>query len=474
MAPIRIAPADSTFPESFVWGAATAAYQIEGAARDDGRGPSTWDVFCKRPGAVFEGHSGDVACDHYHRYRDDVGLMRELGLQGYRFSVSWSRVLPEGRDRVNEAGLAFYDRLVDLLLEAGIQPFCTLFHWDLPHALQLRGGFMNRDLASWFADYATILGTRLGDRVKLWVTQNEPQCYIGFGLVTGTHAPGLKLDFSDSLVAAHNSMRAHGKAVAALRATVPSSRIGYVLATQLGRPATNSPADLEAARAATFAVRDRTHWNNAWWTDPVVLGKYPEDGLDLFGSEMPAFPDSDWNELKAPIDFLGLNVYRAETYVADAEKQFRMLPVPPGYPRSGVDWQPITPDAMYYGPRFFHERYKLPFWITENGLSTRDQVFLDGKVHDPQRIDYMHRSLLELRRAMRDGVQVDGYLAWSLLDNFEWADGYKQRFGMVYVDYATQRRIPKDSFHWYKQVIATRGAALAGDFAVPITEVTGA
>jgi beta-glucosidase len=474
MALTRISAADSTFPDSFVWGAATAAYQIEGAARDDGRGPSTWDVFCKRPGAVFEGHSGDVACDHYHRYRDDVGLMRELGLQGYRFSVSWSRVLPEGRGRVNEPGLAFYDRLVDLLLEAGIQPFCTLFHWDLPHALQLRGGFMNRDMANWFADYATILGTRLGDRVKLWVTQNEPQCYIGFGLGTGTHAPGLKLDFSDSLVAAHNSMRAHGKAVSALRSTVASSRIGYVLATQLGRPATDSQADLEAARAATFAVRDRTHWNNAWWTDPVVLGKYPEDGLELFGGEMPAFPDSDWNELKTPIDFLGLNVYRAETYVADPEKQFRMLPVPPGYPRSGVDWQPITPDAMYYGPRFFHDRYKLPFWITENGLSTRDQVFLDGKVHDPQRVDYMHRSLLELRRAMRDGVQVDGYLAWSLLDNFEWADGYKQRFGMVYVDYATQRRIPKDSFHWYKRVIATRGAALSGDFAVPITEVTGA
>jgi beta-glucosidase len=468
----RIAAADCTFPEKFVWGAATASYQIEGAARDDGRGPSTWDVFCKRPGAVFEGHSGDVACDHYHRYRDDVGSMRELGLQAYRFSVSWSRVLPEGRGKPNEAGLAFYDRLVDSLLEANIQPFCTLFHWDLPQALQLRGGFMNRDMADWFADYAALLGTRLGDRVKLWVTQNEPQCYIGFGLGTGTHAPGLKLDFCDTLVAAHNSMRAHGKAVATLRSTVHAPRIGYVLATQLGRPATDSQADLEAARAATFAVRDRTHWNNAWWTDPVVLGKYPEDGLELFGSEMPAFPDSDWKDLKQPLDFLGLNVYRAETYRADGDAQFQVLPIPPGYPRSGVDWQPITPDAMYYGPRFFHDRYALPFWITENGLSTRDQVFLDGKVHDPQRIDYLHRSLLELRRSMRDGVKVEGYLAWSLLDNFEWADGYKQRFGMVYVDYTNQRRIPKDSFHWYKQVIASRGASLAGEFAMPITEVT--
>jgi beta-glucosidase len=232
MTKVRIAAADCTFPEKFVWGAATAAYQVEGAANEDGRGPSTWDVFCKRPGAVFEGHSGDVACDHYHRYRDDVGLMRELGIAGYRFSVSWSRVLPEGRGARNEAGLAFYDRLVDALLEAGIQPFCTLFHWDLPQALQQRGGWVNRDIADWFADYASLLGERLGDRVKLWVTQNEPQCYIGFGLGTGTHAPGLKLDFSDTLVAAHNSMRAHGKAVQALRATVHAPQIGYVLATQ--------------------------------------------------------------------------------------------------------------------------------------------------------------------------------------------------------------------------------------------------
>jgi beta-glucosidase len=467
MTTTRISATDCTFPANFVWGAATAAYQIEGAANEDGRGPSTWDVFCKRRGAVFEGHSGDVACDHYHRYRDDVRSMRELGLQAYRFSVSWSRVLPEGRGARNEAGLAFYDRLVDALLEAGIQPFCTLFHWDLPQALQQRGGFMNRDMADWFADYAALLGARLGDRVKSWVTQNEPQCYIGFGLVTGTHAPGLRVDFSDALVAAHNSMRAHGKAVAALRSTVAGSRIGYVLATKLARPATASAADLDAARAATFAVRDRTHWNNAWWTDPVVLGSYPEEGLQLFGSEMPKFPSSDWNELKAPIDFLGLNIYRAETYRASAGS-FEELPVPPGYPRSGVDWQPITPDSMYYGPRFFHERYGLPAWITENGLSTRDQVFLDGKVHDPQRIDYLHRSLLELRRAMSEGIPVEGYLAWSLLDNFEWADGYKQRFGLVYVDYATQRRVPKDSFHWYKQVIASRGASLAGEFATPI------
>ena len=468
----KIAPSDCAFPPDFVWGSATAAYQIEGAAHEDGRGPSTWDVFCKRPGAVFEGHSGDVACDHYRRYPEDIALMRDLGIAAYRFSVSWSRVLPEGRGAINPAGLAFYDRLVDGLLEAGIQPFCTVFHWDLPHALQQRGGFLNRDMADWFADYASLLGRRLGDRVKLWVTQNEPQCYIGFGLVTGTHAPGLRLDVSDTLTAAHHSMRAHGKAVQALRSAVPDGRVGYVLAAQVARPASDDEVDLEAARAATFATRDRTLTGNTWWVDPVVFGHYPEDGLRLFGSEMPRFPSSDWAELKQAPDFLGLNIYRAETFRAGSDGSPLAVPVPPGFPRSGVDWQPITPDALYYGPRFFYERYGLPLWITENGLSARDQVFLDGKVHDPQRIDYTHRNLLELRRAMRDGTRVDGYLAWSLLDNFEWQDGYKQRFGMIYVDYQSQRRIPKDSFYWYKQVIASRGASLAGEFAVGINEVT--
>ena len=467
-----IAASECTFPAEFIWGSATAAYQIEGAAHEDGRGPSTWDVFCKRPGAVFEGHSGDVACDHYHRYREDIALMRQLGLQAYRFSIAWSRVLPEGRGQVNAAGLAFYERLVDALLEAGIQPFCTLFHWDLPQALQQRGGFQNRDMADWFADYAQLIGRKFGDRIKLWVTQNEPQCYIGFGVGSGIHAPGLRLDLGDILVAAHNSMRAHGKAVQALRSTSSGARVGYVLAAQLARPLTESAADLDAARASTFAVRDHAFTNNAWWTDPVVFGRYPEDGLQLFGREMPRFPDADWDDIKQPLDFLGLNIYRAERCRAGADGRPELLPVPPGYPRSGVDWQPITPDALYYGPRFFHERYGLPLWITENGLPTRDQIFLDGKVHDPQRIDYLHRNFLELRRAMRAGAHVEGYLAWSLLDNFEWQDGYKQRFGLVYVDYQSQRRVPKDSFHWYKQVIASRGASLAGEFAVGISEVT--
>jgi beta-glucosidase len=468
----RITKNECTFPDDFMWGAATAAYQIEGAAHEDGRGPSTWDVFCTRPGAVFEGHTGDIACDHYHRYREDVALMQRLGISAYRFSVSWSRVLPEGHGTVNARGLEFYDRLTDALLAAGIQPFCTLFHWDLPQALQREGGFLNRDIADRFADYASVMGKRLGDRVKLWVTQNEPQCYIGFGLMTGTHAPGLRLDLSETLLAAHNSLRAHGKAVGALRAAVPKASVGYVIATPATRPATSSDADLEAARSAMWAIRHRNHWNNTWWTDPVLLGSYPQDGLSLYGAAMPSFPSSDLREIQQPLDFLGINVYTAETFRRGKDGAPELVPVPPGHPRSAVDWQPITPDAHYYAPRFFYERYRIPLWITESGLSTRDQVCLDGKVHDSQRIDYMHRTLLELRRAMAERVPVKGYMAWSLLDNFEWADGYKQRFGLIYVDYQSQRRIPKDSFQFYQEVIASRGATLAGDFALPAASVT--
>lgn len=466
-----IEPARAEFPADFVWGAATASYQIEGAAYEDGKGPSTWDVFSRRPGAVFEGHNGDVACDHYHRYESDVALMKELGIQSYRFSVNWPRVLPAGVGKVNEKGLDFYDRLVDALIGAGIQPFCTVFHWDFPQELQRRGGFMNRDVADWFAEFTTVLARRLGDRVKYWATQNEPQCYVGLGLLDGAHAPGWKVDFSEYLLAAHNSMRAHGRAVQAIRAAAPAAKVGYVLAAQCTQPVSDSAADIEAARHGLFAVRQRNPWQNAWWTDPVVLGSYPEDGLRFYGSEMPKFPSRDLDEIKQPLDYLGLNIYKAEPW-RQSPNGPELVPVPPGYPRSAVDWQPMTPSALYWGPRLFHERYRLPIWITENGLSTRCQVYLDGRVHDPQRIDYMHRVLLELRRAMHDGVPVAGYMAWSLLDNFEWADGYKQRFGLIYVDYQSLRRIPKDSFYWYAKVIASRGKALAGDFAVPIAQVT--
>jgi beta-glucosidase len=460
------------FPSDFAWGTATAAYQIEGAADVDGRGPSVWDVFSKKKGATFEGHSGDVACDHYHRYVEDVALMKALGIGSYRFSVSWPRVLPAGTDKVNPKGLDFYDRLVDELLRSGIQPLCTIFHWDLPQALYERGGWRARESADWFGDYARLLGERLGDRIKMWVTQNEPQVFMGDGMLEGRHAPGDKLKFSEFLVAAHNSLRAHGKAVQALRSSANDAKIGYVLATQVTQPATDCAEDVEAARQAMFAVSRKNGANNAWWADPVMFGRYPEDGVALFGSDMPKFSSADLDEIKQPLDYLGLNIYSATTYRRGADGRPERVPHPPGYPRSAVDWQPIVPSCLYWGPRFFHENYKTPLYITENGLSTRDQVFLDGHVHDPQRIDYMQRVLLELSRAIAGGTPVLGYYAWSLLDNFEWADGYKQRFGLVYVDYENQKRIPKDSFHWYRNVIATNGGSLLTERAMPVTKVT--
>jgi beta-glucosidase len=459
------------FPKGFVWGVATAAYQIEGAADDDGKGPSVWDAFSKKKGAVFEGHTGDDACDHYHRYLEDIALMKRLGVGSYRFSVSWPRVLPAGVGAPNRKGIDFYSRLVDELLDNDIEPLCTVFHWDYPQALYKRGGWLQRASADWFAEYTTLLGSKLGDRVKVWATQNEPQCFIGVGHVDGVHAPGDKLPPGEYLLAAHNSMRAHAKAVQALRATVKGARIGYALATAVKQPASASADDIEAARAATFAV-GRSPWNNAWWADPVLRGTYPEDGLAAYGKHMPKVKASDLDEMNQPLDYLGLNIYKAEYVRRGADGKPEELPTPPGYPRSGVDWQTITPACMYWGPRYFHERYKLPIAITESGLSTRDQVFLDGKVHDPQRSDYLHRVLLELSRAIQEGVPVTSYYVWSLLDNFEWAEGYKQRFGLVYVDFQNHKRVPKDSFEWYRKVIATNGKALLDHGRMPVTQVT--
>ncbi len=467
--------AGGPFPKDFAWGVATASYQVEGAANEDGKGLSVWDVFCKRKGAIFDGDTGDVACDHYHRFKEDIALIKTLGAKSYRFSISWPRVLPNGIGASNPKGLDFYSRVIDELGTHGIEPFVTIFHWDYPQALYKKGGWLNRDSADWFAEYTSLLADKFSDRVKVWATQNEPQCFIGSGLLDGTHAPGDKLTATQYLTAAHNAMRAHAKSVQVLRARAKDAKgtkVGYVLSTQVTQPASDKPEDVEAARTATFAVGNRSQWNNSWFTDPVLLGKYPEDGVKVFGKDLPAFKPSDLDEMKQPIDFLGLNLYKAETARRGADGKPEQVPLRPGYPRAGSDWQSITPGCMYWGPRYFYDRYKLPVSVTENGLATRDQVFLDGKVHDPQRIDFMHRYLGELARAIKDGVPITGYYAWSLLDNFEWADGYKQRFGLVYVDFENQKRVPKDSFDWFKKVIAGNGRTLTERTALPLTQVT--
>lgn len=451
-----------TFPSDFVWGAAAASYQIEGAVNEEGKGPSDWDVFTKKPGAIFEGHTGEVACDHYHRFPEDVSLMGELGLGAYRLSISWPRVLPEGRGAVNERGLSFYDRLVDALLERGVEPWVTLFHWDYPLALFHQGGWLNRDSADWFAEYVSVIADRLSDRVRHFITLNEPQVYIGFGHQEGRHAPGLTLPLPEVLRAGHHTLLAHGKAVQVLRARGKQPlQVGYAPVGMPKMPLSEAPADVELARRATFDVTEQNAWNNAWWMDPVYLGRYPEQGLEFYGANAPVVKEGDLATIHQPLDFFGVNIYEGR-YVRPAASALgyeRIEQGLAGCPRTAFNWQ-ITPEALYYGPKYFFERYRLPIVITENGLSCRDWVALDGGVHDPERIDFVTRYLREYRRASKAGVQTRGYFHWSILDNFEWSAGYRERFGLVHVDYQTQARTPKDSFSFYQKVIASNGAVL--------------
>jgi beta-glucosidase len=445
------------FPENFAWGAATASYQIEGAASADGKGPSVWDVFCRQAGRVWNGQSGDVACDHYRRYREDVGLMSEIGLRAYRFSISWPRVLPDGTGKVNEAGLTFYDRLVDALLDAGVEPWVTLFHWDYPHALYCRGGWLNRDSADWFADYATLVTDRLSDRVTHWMTQNEPQCYLGFGHQTGKHAPGLTLPFADVLLATHHSHLAHGKAVQAIRASARvRPAVGFALVGLLNMPATASAEDIQAARQNCFSVRERDCWNYAWFADPLVLGRYPEDGVALFGRDMPELRAGDMQTMCQPLDFFGTNLYFGDRVRAGANGLPEVLPSVNTEPLTGYGF-PVTPDIAYWAPRFIYERYGLPVVITENGLAGTDWVHEGGRVADAHRIDFHSRYLRAYGRAFAEGIPARGYFVWSLMDNSEWAHGHRHRFGLVHVDFATQKRTLKDSALWYRDVIAANG-----------------
>jgi beta-glucosidase len=451
------------FPKNFTWGAAAAAYQIEGAATTDGRGLSVWDVFSHQPGKIFEGHTGDVACDHYHRWREDVGLMKQLGLGAYRMSVAWPRIQSLGTGKPNAKGLAFYDRLIDGLLEAGITPWVTLFHWDLPQALQERGGFMNRDIVEWFGDYTEIVAARLGDRVKHWMTFNEPPVILGLGHQEGLFAPGLKLSFAECLRGAHHLLLAHGRSVQALRAGCAGKvKISLAHTARERIPATSSKRDIEAARRDYFSCTERGMWNLAWWMDPVMTGKYPEEGLKAFEKDLPAITAADMKLISQRIDFLAYNCYSGWLVRADAKGNAEKLPGGwgAGNARGTLPWLNVAPMAPYWAARFQTERYGLPLVFSENGFCNTDFVHLDGAVHDPQRIDFLARYLGGIRQAIDDGVPVAGYFYWSILDNFEWMEGYKDRFGLVHVDYQTQKRTPKDSFAWYRETIRANGAGL--------------
>jgi beta-glucosidase len=448
------------FRPDFTWGAATAAYQIEGAWNEDGKGPSIWDTFSHSPGKVFGDHTGDVACDHYHRYEEDAGLMADIGLKAYRFSTSWPRIMPAGTGAVNDKGLDFYSRLVDALLAKGITPWLTLFHWDLPQALHLRGGWMNPDMPKHFADYTRAVAERLGDRVRHWMTFNEPQCFLGISLWRTLHAPGIKLPMSDVLQAWHHALLAHGLSVQQLRATCRAEPvIGCAPTNVVPIPASAAAADVEVARRDFFKGYDGDLWTLGWWSDPMILGSYPADGLAGYGKAVPAHTDAEMRTIAQPLDFFGVNLYFGHTVKAGPDGALVRVDREPGHALSRNGW-PITPDALYWGPKFLWERYKAPIVITENGYSGSDWVMSDGAVHDPQRVDQVRRYLRAFKRAAAEGVDAMGYFYWSLIDNFEWNEGYKERFGLIHVDYATQRRTLKDSAHWYAGVIAANGANL--------------
>lgn len=450
------------FPSNFVWGAAAASYQVEGAYAEDGRGLSVWDAFAHRPGQIYNGDTGDVACDHYHHYKEDVALMRQIGLQAYRLSLSWSRILPEGVGMLNEAGLAFYDRLIDELLANNIQPYVTLFHWDFPLALYYRGGWLNRDSADWFAEYTQVVVRALGDRVRFWMTMNEPSVFTVLGHLAGIHAPGDRLSPADGYRIAHHVLMAHGKASQVIRAERPDAQISMAANGRIGIPETESEADINAARAYTFdTTADPSLWFINWWTDPVMFGTYPAEGLKTVAPMLPAGFEQDLPTIHQPLDYFGLNVYAGNVVKATADGGIGEIPKYTGKPVTLFHWD-ITPEVLYWGPRFLHERYKIPVLITENGLSNPDWVSLDGKVHDPQRIDHMERHLLQFSRAHQDGVPLAGYLHWSIMDNFEWAEGMKHRFGLIHVDFRNQQRTLKDSALWYQDVIRTNGDVLRG------------
>lgn len=447
------------FAKDFVWGAATSSYQIEGTGRDSGKGQNIWDVFTKEPGRVYEGHTGDIACDHYHRFREDVAYMKELGLKGYRFSIDWSRVLPEGTGKVNEKGIDFYNALIDELLEQGIEPYITLYHWELPYEIYKRGGWMNPEIVEWFGQYTRLVAERFSDRVKYFFTLNEPQCFVGLGFLQGCHAPGVKAPLRDTFEMAHNALKAHGRAVQMLRAYGKQNvQIGYAPTSGMCYSEKETPKDIEAARKALFALPDDLSnwtWNVSWWSDPVILGKYPEEGMKKYEKYLPVITDEDMKLISQPIDFYGQNIYNGRCIRMGTDGRPEEVRRPAGFPKTATNW-PVTPEALYWGPKFLYERYRKPIYITENGMACHDTVSQDGKVHDPNRIDFLARYLKNLKRAAEE-IDIRGYFQWSLMDNFEWDKGYAERFGIIYVDFETQERIWKDSAYWYRDLIRRNG-----------------
>lgn len=444
------------FPDEFIWGCATSSYQIEGAFDEDGKGESIWDKFSHIPGKIVNGETGDIACDHYHRFHEDVNIMADIGLKAYRFSISWPRIIPEGTGKVNDKGLAFYDKLVDKLLEKRIIPFVTLYHWDLPQILEDKGGWRSKDTAYAFAKYTKVVVDSLSDRVTNWMTLNEARCSATLGYEIGNHAPGTKESPRVVNQVIHNLLLAHGLAVRAVRKYAKNGpQIGIVHNPSVKIPRTDSSEDIIAAEAAWFEA-------NAWWFEPLYKGEYPEDRWreKQKRKDVPTITDEEMEIISTPTDFLGINMYAGSLVEADntpGSKGFKEVPYPENHPKTAIG-RPINPKCIYYGLKFPNDKYSIPkFYISENGCAFNDTVSNDGGVHDNHRINYLKYHLISAHRAISDGINLVGYFIWSLMDNFEWADGYSKRFGIIFTDYNSQKRILKKSALWYKDVIENNG-----------------
>jgi beta-glucosidase len=439
-----------TFPKGFLWGSATASYQVEGAYQEDGRGPSIWDTFSHTPGNTFQGDTGDVADDFFHRYPEDIKLMQQIGVKAFRFSIAWSRVFPTGTGTPNPKGLDFYQRMVDALLAAGIQPFCTLFHWDLPQALGDEGGWQNRATAEAFGVYAGYVAKHLSDRIGHFMTTNELSSFVEIGYKDGRHAPGLKLDAAGVAQVAHYATLAHGLGIQAIRANAKAgTQAGLAESIATICPVVESEQHIAAARIATRE-------ENARYLTAILEGKYTERYLHNLGADAPKFTDADMKAIGSPVDFIGINCYQPRYARADGSKQgYAMVPHPTSYPHMASPWLNVGPEGLYWGPRLVNELWKpKAMYITENGTSSDDVLTADGQVLDTDRVMFLRNYLSQLQRTVSEGVPVRGYFLWSLLDNYEWADGYSKRFGIVYVDFKTQKRTPKLSAEFYKTTIA--------------------
>lgn len=451
------------FRDDFVWGVASSAYQVEGTDPQDGRGKTVWDTFTEE-GRVFEGQNAYTTCDQIHLYKKDYALMKNLGIHAYRFSLNWARILPEGTGKVNQKAIDLYRDMILTMKQNGITPYITLFHWEFPAALYEKGGWLNPDVVDWFGEYAKVVAENFSDLCEYFITINEPQCVVGLGHLSGVHAPGVTCTVKETFQIAHNLLKAHGRAVIELRKHAGREiKVGFAPTGGVAYPYTDSEADIAAAKKVYFGFynpMDNWTWNVSWFSDPVFLGHYPKEGLEKFKEYLPEITEEDMQLIHQPLDFMGQNIYNGYYVRAGADGEPEFVNRAPGFPKTAADW-PVTPEAFYYGIKFLTERYPLPLYITENGMSCHDIVSKDGRVHDPNRITFLDSYLSAMQKAYDEGADVRGYFLWTFLDNFEWADGYKQRFGIVYVDFTTQQRIVKDSALWYQKVIKTNGAILS-------------